>query len=400
MFRTARAAHSQANRERIQELIASDIDWQVFLAALERHHVAPLVYATLARVASERLPGKVIETLRVRTKITSWKNERFALELARLNEVFQARGRNVLNYKGAVAAVRFYGDVTKRTFNDLDFLVRREDLRPILALLELEGYRNTLQMNAEESAFYETEFKEYLYTSGDFQLEPHWSIAPRRYPFDLDYDGIWRRAQPLAFKDTQLLVMAAEDELHVLAMAGAKGWWKRFQMVTDIAHCIASNPTLDWQWLLAEARATGSERIVLLAAWLAAELQDVSIPVEVLARSRGARAVRRLGERIVDSFVGRPPVRRYLPDGPHIIRRDLLVMRERLGDRLRYLWRTATTPLLLHRRRLPLPKALHWLYAALVPAHDYVAYPARAVIRELVDGWRSAAVSLRRRGSS
>lgn len=384
LFRTARAASNAYNRKRICTLIESGINWQTFLAATERHYVAPLVHRTLSELALAlpALPRKVVETLRVRTKITTWKNERFAVELVRLNAAFQSQGLEILNYKGAILAECLFGDISRRSFNDLDFLVRRRDLSRALEVLESEGYRNTLDMDAEEATFYESEQKEYLYTRGDFHVEPHWSLTARRYPFDLDYERLWHRAQNRLFRGMPIMAMSPQDDLHVLCLVGAKGWWKRFQMVSDIAQCIAMNPAIDWAGLLAEARLVGSERIVLLASLMAAELQDAPVPAQILVRARASGPVVRLARRIVATFVGPPQMRRFLPNGPHILRWDMQAMRERTSDRCKYLWRASTTPMLLHRRRFPLPKPLHWLYTLLVPAHDYLAYPLLALARE------------------
>lgn len=396
MFRCARLEVDGANLARIGDLLQDGLAWPAFLQTLERAHVAPLVSRTFQAMEHPALPRQVSETVRVRSKITSWMNQRFAEELAALDLDLHNEGLQVLHYKGATAAVRLYGDVRLRSFNDCDFLVRRHELHRVLATMERRGYRPAVELNAAEQEFSEKEFKEYLYLRGDFHIEPHWSLTARRYPFDISYPELWARAGRFRLEGRELSVLDPEDDLLVLCMAAGKGCWKRYQMVTDIVQSIHINPELDWQRFFERARAAGAGRIVLLSAMLAAELGGASVPEQVLERGRSSAAVRKLASRVAHSFEGPVPTRRWLPQGPQIIRRDLLAMRERPRDRLRYLWRTTTTPTIDHHRLFRLPRGLRWLYPVLVPAFDYLAFPLYSIVKHraplAVTRWKSAAL--------
>ena len=57
-------------------------------------------------------------------------------------------------------------------------------------------------------------------------IEPHTRLTPIAMALDIDYDGIWRRAQPAILNGRSMLTMAPEDELIVLAIHGGKElWW-------------------------------------------------------------------------------------------------------------------------------------------------------------------------------
>jgi hypothetical protein len=49
--------------------------------------------------------------------------------------------------------------------------------------------------------------------------------------------------------------------------------------------------------------------------------------------------------------------------------------RERVGDRVRYIWRTVTTPRVIHYRMVRLPDALFFGYVAVKIVHDYLLLP-------------------------
>ena len=377
MCLAARTQFGPTEALQLASLIGGGINWPDFLAQLERHYVAPLVLRSLQSVGGAGLPSKVLETIRVRSRITAWKSELFAGELVRLFGLFERRSIQVINYKGAVAAGQFYGAVALRNFNDLDFLVRRADVEAIVALLEEEGYANSSQFTADQFDHVVAEFKEFEFRRGAFSLEPHWSLTGKRYPFETDYEGFWRRAETWNLNGVGLRVFAPEDALLVHCLVGAKGRWQRLQMVCDVAECVRANPDIDWSRVDEMSRATGTVRILHLGLLLATELSGVELPDEVAATVRASPQVASLARRVLSSWRTPAAKPRFLPDSPSIFSPLLFRQRERFEDRWRYLWRTTTTPSVLHMERLPLPKWLFPLYRVAVPFHDYVLVPLR-----------------------
>ncbi|MEP7313401.1 MAG: nucleotidyltransferase family protein [Pseudomonadota bacterium] len=376
MCLAARIEFGTAEAIRIRDLIAEGIDWAAFLAGVERNYVAPVVHRSLKSIDGASVPARVLDTLRVRSKITAFKSQLFAVELARLAKAFESTAIEVIHYKGAVTAQDYYGSVVLRNFNDLDFLVRRRDLPALFAMLETQGYVNSEQLTASELVHYVREFKEFLFTRGEISLEPHWSIVARRYPFETDYEGFWQRSRMLQLCGADLRVLSGEDSLLVLSLVGAKGEWKRLQMVTDVAACLRRFPELDWAQVQSTATATGTARILHLALLLAADLSGARLPESGDATMRNSATTRRLARQIVKSLAIAPAPPRFLPDSPSIFSPLLFRQRERYRDRWLYLWRTTTTPEPTHLRRFSLPGVAYPLYSLLVPLHDFVLFPA------------------------
>jgi hypothetical protein len=376
MCLAARVGFGDEEAGQIKRLAGEGVEWSTFLATVERNYVAPLVHQNLRSIDGSVIPSKVLETLRVRSKISAFKSELFAAELVRLCQVFEANSIQTVNYKGAVTAQEYYGSVTLRNFNDLDFLVRRKDLQAMCRVLNSQGYRMSEELTPTEFDHHVAQFKEFLFQRGEIHLEPHWSLAGRRYPFEVDYEEFWRRSRTLQYRGVDLRVMSGEDSLLVLCLVGAKGGWKRLQMVTDVAACVRRFPSLDWGSIEATARATGTVRILHLGLLLAADLAGTQLPQRLALEVRNARAVRNLARDVVKSL-GVPRMSpRFLPDSPSIFSPRLFRQRERYRDRWRYLWLTTTTPGQIHLTRLPLPKVGFPLYKIFVPLHDFVMYPA------------------------
>ncbi len=381
---TGRVGFGDAEAAAVRKLIGEDLSWPAFLAGVERNYVAPLVHRNLKSLGGSAIAPKVIETLRVRSKITAIKSEHFTDELLRLARLFESQSIQAIHYKGAATAAEYYGSVVLRNFNDLDFLVRRKDLPAMCRILEEQGYRMQERLSRNEFDHHVAQFKEFLYQRGDICLEPHWSLAGRRYPFDTDYEGFWQRSRTLILRDTPLRVMSGEDSLLVLCLIGAKGRWQRLQMVTDVAACVRHFPGMDWRRVQAMAVETGTVRILHLGLLLAADLAGAPLPTDLDQQVRESVQVGRLAADVVKSLAGPRSPRRFLPDSPSIFSLRLYRQRERYLDRLRYLWRTTTTPEQSHLRRFPLPKIGFPLYTILVPLHDFVVYPALQMGRTLL----------------
>jgi len=369
---------------------SGSVNWSAFLARVERHYIAPLVHKNLKSISCAGVPPKVLDTLRVRSKLTAFRSEQFAAELVRLAKLFDFHGIRTIHYKGVVTAQEFYGSVALRNFNDLDFLIHPHDLRAMVKLLEKQGYANSQCMTEAQFTHYVRGFKEFLFQRGEICLEPHWSLAGRRYPFDPDYEGFWKRSRSLRVRDAEVKVMSVEDSLLVLCLVGAKGRWKRLQMITDVAACINRLREDDWPRVLRRAAETRTVRILHLGLTLASQLSGAILPADIEQHLCAERLARRVTRQLADGI----PPSRWFPDTPSIFSSLLFQQRESLRDRLTYLWHTTTTADLFHLQRMPLPQAAHPLYRVLVPLHDLVFYPGWRLLRASLLGMGARAKSI------
>ena len=378
----ARCTFDDRQRADIRATIARGVDWQRAVLLAEKNYVLPLVFESLAS-CRDVVPDETYQQLAGQRKVLRFRAELFVDELLRVSAELEAAGIAVLHYKGPVSSDLLYGDRYRRTYFDLDFLVRHDNLREVSRLLRDRGYRCDVDLPTEESRKrFEHEQKEYVFVAGPICIEPHWSLTARRYSFPIDYPGLWERSAVHDLGGAQLRTFGPIDMLLILSMVGAKAKWKRLQMVADIAQLYRSmQPELALP-VLEQAARLGCERIVLLAAHLAETLLEAPIPAAIRARIDADRsAVEKISLRVIRGLFSLKPKTLLLPDSPHIFSPLLFSMRERVRDRLAYLVQTATAPHELHLRRFPLPKWAYPAYRIIVPVHDYVFTPAARSMR-------------------
>jgi hypothetical protein len=381
----ARCTFDDRQRADIRATIERGVDWPRALALAEKNYVLPLLFESLT-TCRDLVPESIYQQLAAQRKLLKFRAELFINEFLRVSAELEAAGITVLHYKGPVSSDLLYGDRYRRTYFDLDFLVRREHLPEVSRLLRDRGYHCDVDLPTEESRDrFEHDQKEYAFVSGLLCIEPHWSLTARRYPFRIDYPGLWERAAVHELGGTQVRTFSPLDMLLILSMVGAKAKWKRLQMVTDIAQFYRSMQTELAQPVLDRAVGLGCERIVLVAANLAETLVEAPIPAPIRRRIDADRsAVKKISSRVVRSLFSLKPKTMLLPDSPHVFSPLLFSMRERARDRLAYLAQTTTVPHELHLRRFPLPQWAHSVYRIIVPAHDYILTPVARSLRALL----------------
>jgi Uncharacterised nucleotidyltransferase len=378
----SRCTFNEQQRSDIRDILNRGVDWNRVLALAEKNYVVPLLFESLTGDLVDLVPEVVYRQLATQRKFLKFRAGLFCDELVRLSGVLESSHICVLHYKGPVSSESLYGDRYRRTYFDLDFLVKRDDLDGLSQLLRNEGYECTVDLKQDEKDQFEREQKEYAFVSGLVCVEPHWSVTARRYPFPIDYAGLWERAIVHHFGNTKLLTFSPQDMLIILSVVGAKGRWKRLQMVTDVAQFYRSMDESLAPQVLAYARTLGCERILLVAAHLAEILLDAPIPASILARiHEDRRAVQKISRRVIRQLFLPSRQQCMFGDSAHLFSPLLFMMRERRRDKITYLLQTTTTPTRAHFQKFPLPRWAYPVYRLIVPVHDYVLVPLVHAVR-------------------
>jgi hypothetical protein len=272
-------------------------------------------------------------------------------------------------FKGPVVARLAYGDPALRRYGDLDILVREKDAAAACDALAALGFRGTGTLSPAQLRAFRRYSGQDIVFKGDVAVEPHWALAPRTLSLRIDYAGLWTRAREIDLDGQPVFCFGPEDLVTVLGLHGSKEQWTRLLLIADLAHMIAASPPLDWPALLARAKTQGFLRMVLIGLILAGEA--VALPAAAEAAIAADPTARMLAEHAASRLfeADRPQESIYALSS---FRRR---MRERAGDRWRYVLRTVTTPRDMHYSIVRLPDALFFLYAPVKLVHDYLLLP-------------------------
>jgi hypothetical protein len=383
LFAAARPDENSVDIEAVRAAARAVTNWDTVLELGQLSRVQPLLQRSLQSHAKDLVPRATLGAMKGHATVNWMRNEAAVRELAKLEAAFAVEGIRTIHYKGATVATRMYPSIALRTFHDMDFLIDYSDLPDVCRIVETMGYR--LETNVEESErdAFESEKKEYLFRRDSFSIEPHWRFLPFRYDFPIDVRAIHARSDSVELGGTSLRVPSIEDSMVLMMLVGAAGFWKRLQMLSDIAACAALEP--QWPTIEREMRRLHAMWVMLLAILMAHELCGAAIPPALLERARAVSIVRRMARRVAANLADAGWTRAAPKTPPRRLQWLLWHMRDGWRDRMVYLARTATTPTTLHTRRMPLPGFAHSLYRVLVPLHDYLLQPGVHAARRLAD---------------
>jgi hypothetical protein len=293
-------------------------------------------------------------------------------QLLEILDVLAADGVPALPFKGPVLGMLAHASATIRPSWDIDVLVHRPDMDRALAALRRLGYRLGESLSPRVlAAHYDDNGEVVLFAEGRTPVEPHCAFSPKAMDMNLDMDGLWSRASPLELAGRVVLTLSPEDTLLITCLHGCKGKWCRLLWVADVAAFVQRHPALDWTALMERAEEAGVRRMLLLGLALAQDLFASSLPAGVSSAIARDRMCRWLVQQSKFLLFG------PLADPGSVTRvsRYHLRSRERIGDRVRYLWRSVTTPRVIHYQMVRLPDSLFFGYVVVKLVHDYLLLP-------------------------
>jgi hypothetical protein len=268
-----------------------NVDWNSLVQLAAFHRVAPLLDRALRNTCAQAVPASVLAGLAAYVRSISHRGLLLTGELVRLLKRLDARGIPAIPFKGPALAALLYGDPALRHFDDLDVLVRQEDMPAAQQVLFALGYQPREQHPFHESF---TLFKGTI----EVVLELHWYIMPEDFPFHLDPDGLWERREVFSFGGLPAATLAPADLLLYLCAHGSRHFWLRLQWICDVAQLIRRNPALDWERVMEQARIAGGQRMLFLGLALAHKLLAAPLPPEIAREVHGDAHTAKLVQRV------------------------------------------------------------------------------------------------------
>ncbi|HEY5021236.1 MAG TPA: nucleotidyltransferase family protein, partial [Gemmatimonadaceae bacterium] len=348
-------------------------DWDEFLRLATGHAIVPLVDQYLTRHGSRGVPPHVFGHLRDGAQASAVRSLRLSAQLVSVLRAFESEGIEAMPFKGPSLALLVYGNLSLRQFDDLDILVRRNDIERARRALSGIGFAPVLAYSDDQRASIQLSghHEQLVDASSGTTVELHWLLNHRAQSRESSERQWWENEQAVSIGGVAAHTLGRENLLLYLCMHGGKHGWARLAWLSDLAHALRAYPDADWSWIWRRGRETGSTRMLTVGVGLArALLSDRSITDSAIkGRPRDTKA-----EALVALFSARLR-------GPEIRERPVdldvqLQMRERLRDRLRYTWHVVAMPHASDVGVLKLPRSLHGAY--------YVMRPVRLLWKYLV----------------
>ncbi len=341
----------------------SKLDWSEVFRLAAHHGVLPLAARNLIEhgwVNNGRgLPLEIERSLRSAYDANLRRSLWFTAELARIMQHFGRRQLRAVPYKGPLLAQSAYHDVGLRSFSDLDFLISSADFDRVKQALAEIGYRPSAHLTPAVERLWLRKGYERSFDSavGPNLVELQWALLPHFYSVDLRVEDLLERAGRTVVGGCEVPCLSLEDSLLVLCLHAAKHLWTRLIWLSDIAETLRTR-TIDHSLVFSRARALGIVRILGVSFWLVKNVLHAELPTPAEELITTDPRVPALGSEFAERLA-RGAV--YDFESTEYFRR-IMKLRERRGDRWRYVWRLVWTPGTGDIAAVRLPEALFPLY--------------------------------------
>lgn len=343
------------------------VDWPRFLALATNHHVVPLAYRAFKSAANLAaiIPPEWLAQLRSLHASIAAHNVRAMALLHRLQQRMESEGIQLVPIKGPALAALAYGDLAARQFEDLDLIVRREDLLKAVGLLEQDGYElRELSDCVCRKRYLATLQNWSLYRSGSPPLDLKPVLVSHAFCGPSSADFMASSCRRIAIDERRTLsVPQPEAMLLAVCMDGANEMWFKLSSVADVGTLLAKFDDVDWNGFLGDAARLGQRRSVLVGACLAEELLGCELPSAIRDGVRRDPASQRLAMQAAERL-------RTLAPRHAIIARQTwfaLQTRDRMRDRVRFTLRLMFVPGAFDLDAVRLPGILYPLHSLVRP---------------------------------
>jgi hypothetical protein len=281
-------ARPSVDENAVAACLRAPLRWEHLIALCARHAVLPLVQRQLDTRFAPLVPATAREPLGRAARAALARSVMLSEELRRSMAALRAGGVSALAYKGPALALQVHGDITLRTYRDLDILVTRRAFGRARELLGGLGYRAASLSGAQEEALLRSECDQALvHESSGAMIELHWAVTPPHFSFPLTTEELLARAVTIDLAGLPVAAPSREDLVLLLAMNAAKDLWSRLEPACLIAALL---PAVDLERVRALARRLRSERMLLLGLEVARRLLDAAVPALPADPTRAALA--------------------------------------------------------------------------------------------------------------
>lgn len=303
------APGSQASlqNEMVAAIYKAGVDWDAFLALVDRHGIPVQALSVLRRCLGAELPDRLCRALKARSKRTKLRAFVQTCELIRLNRLLREHGIDMMPLKGVALSQRLYGSPDVRASCDIDVLIRPEDLAAVDRLLAGIGYRNRLtraeRLTARQQAALlgGSHHMEYVGNGSNQKIELHWRS---RFWSRKDMAAFWQAPQTQTLMDEQLDFPDDATLFLFLCDHGSRHHWLNLKWLGDVAMMLADGELNVWGAVPVLAGRLRMRRVVAQTALLVHWLYALPLPPSIWALAREEKAAFPLAKRAVDAMLG------------------------------------------------------------------------------------------------
>ena len=260
-------------------------NWKDFLALAADQRVRSILYHRIKQQKIISLfPENIIQNLSQANKNTTTLNLFLISELNEIAKTLKENNITLIVLKGLYLASQVYENISLREMNDIDLLVKKEEIFESLRILDDLGYKPTSPISISVDELTRRHLPPF-YKLNIGRVELHWTIADLVENYSVNMRDLWERSIPIEIYGIQTMGLSHEDLLlHVCLHTSYQHLFSfGLRPSMDINQLVSSfGNNLDWDRLIRTAKDWNIQRGVYLSLRLAKELLGTEIQDKML----------------------------------------------------------------------------------------------------------------------
>ncbi|MDA3835058.1 MAG: nucleotidyltransferase family protein [Spirochaetales bacterium] len=359
----ARTNPDAASIEQIKVLSGKDINWRGLLKLARFHKLLPLLYLNLKNHGQGQVPDEIFQKLKGYYYQNVLRNLAMFGALAWTLNLLKAQGIMAVPFKGPILAETMYGDLSLRSFSDLDILIFREDTFRTIKLLSANGFVPFQKLNSRQIHKYTASEKEFSLThlKSGTGIDLQWNVLWGYFKTPLGLDSLKPRLLTVKLAGQEMASLANEDNLLYLCIHGNFHTWERLDLICCVAETLRACPDLDWSYIITTADRLQTRTMLLTGLLLAHDLLNASLPDTILDEIGKSPKIQGLAATVISSF-NKPNHLAKNKTISHLFSFWHLKSQDNLMNAIRYSIWVVTFPSIKEWLYLPLPAPLSFLH--------------------------------------
>lgn len=210
------------------------------LNLLDCHRLTTVFYDRIA--GNAQFEPLIIRLLREKAAQKKVRMLAYMAELCRIITLLSGNNVAAISLKGPVLSRQYYDDYTLRECNDLDILVKPDDVETAHKLLSTLGYTlsERLWNSPRQASLYRKTFHHLhlINLTNGTQIELHWKLHSLMDATIKTDKSIWNRLTGHTIGGVPIQTLSRPDTFIYLCVHGSSHQWKRLFWVYDIARII------------------------------------------------------------------------------------------------------------------------------------------------------------------
>ncbi|MCK5003973.1 MAG: nucleotidyltransferase family protein [Candidatus Aminicenantes bacterium] len=354
------AIREKGNEDNSEKLFES-VDWEGVMSLSINHGTLPVVYKKISKLKTGLIPSEVLLRFKdVYHKIVRW-NLIQSNQLIKVLKILKKNDIKAIPIKGPVISMQAYGDIGYRMFQDLDLIILPDGFINVYDLLCKEGYEPSIKLSEKKKKLWNRFRRDIEFKKGKTLIDIHQRISQGNSSFDI-FKEQFERTEVVGILDQKIDVLSVEDTIVYLCINSAKDQWNSLRMVADLSFLIRSDPEIDWEVLIKNARSRGILRMILSGLLFISVITKESLPEIVMMEIQKDNRVKTLSEKYLSGAFLEFPEKK----DPDIVK-SLVKTLDSPSRKIRFLLYYFFTPGAADLRSIKLPAFLFPIYFLIRP---------------------------------